>query len=266
MTNKLNIFTLNWNGADKLQKLKDSMLPSLENLNWKWVIRDNKSNDNSIDLIKSWNHSNIELITYSNNQESFSAGMNYIHNVSGTKDDDYVLLLNNDVIFNDHKSVKNMIQLMEKDPDVGIVGARLLFTGTNLLQHCGVVWKNHGPYHYRSKEQSDKNAEKDREFQAVTAAVMLTKSKYFPMDPNYFWSFCDIDYCMNVKYNYKKKIVYCGRTNFFHEESASLKKNPVNKLFMNQNLNRLNQKWGNVIKIDDKDYYKDFKHNLYCKK
>jgi hypothetical protein len=60
-----------------------------------------------------------------------------------------------------------------------------------------------------------------------------------------------------------KKIVYCGKTNIFHEESASLKKNPANKLFMPHNVNYLRTKWMSRYTLDQSNYSKDPKLNLY---
>ena len=83
------------------------------------------------------------------------------------------------------------------------------------------------------------------------------------MDENYFWAFDDVDLCLSIKYNMNKKIVYCGNTNIFHEESASLKKNPTNKLFLNHNLKYMFEKWAGRYDIDKKTYTENTRHNLY---
>ena len=83
------------------------------------------------------------------------------------------------------------------------------------------------------------------------------------MDEGYHWAFDDVDLCLSIKYNMGKKIVYCGSTNIFHEESASLKKNQVNKLFLTHNLQHLFKKWGTRYVIDHEAYTKDSRLNLY---
>ncbi len=273
----LYIFTLSWNGADKLEKLKESLIPCLQNFNWTWLIKDNGSKDNSVELVNSWNDPNIKVIPYKDNSQNFSQGMNFLYQEASPKDEDYVLLLNNDVIFNDKKSINNMVKIMDQDPDVGVVGARLLFTGTNLLQHAGVVFNPayHAPTHFRLKQSADQLSEKNREFQVVTGAVLLTKSEYYKqacttnksgipgMDENYHWAFDDVDFCLSIKYNLNKKIVYCGKTNIFHEEGASLKKNPANKLFMRHNLDLLRGKWSSKMLMDQGIYDKQPRYNLY---
>jgi GT2 family glycosyltransferase len=130
------------------------------------------------------------------------------------------------------------------------------------------------PIHYRSVEKSDIQAEKNRLFQVVTGAVLLTKAEYFRnvctnkdgvrgLDQGFRWAFDDVDLCLSVKYNMEKNIVYCGKTNISHDESTTLKKNPVNKLFLTHNVARLTQKWGSRYMLDRNSYLADPKHNLY---
>ena len=210
--NKLFIFTLNWEGAEKLKKLYPSLIKSLKDINYEWFIKDNNSKDDSVDYLNSFNNKNIKIIKYKNNLQNFAQGMNFLFTEAKPDDEDYVLLLNNDIIFNDSNSIKNMISIMDKDNDVGVVGARLLYTGTDKLQHAGVVFHpgNHGPNHFRSGQKSDTNSEKNRLFQVVTGAVLLTKSKYYKtiytdnksgingMDEKFHWAFDDVDLCLSL--------------------------------------------------------------------
>jgi GT2 family glycosyltransferase len=272
----LHLLTLTWNACDKLTKLKESILPALEGLDYTWWIKDNASKDDTVAVASTWGV-RVKVLPYKDNNQNFSAGMNYLFDAAKPNDNDLVLLLNNDVIFNDKKSIHNMINLFNKDKEIGAVGCRLLYTNTDKLQHCGVVFTNRtkSPTHFRAGEKSDSHAEKNREFQVVTGAVLLTKGEYFRkawnqnksgingMDENYHWAFDDVDLCLSIKYNMGKKIVYCGNTNIFHEESASLKKNPANRLFMAHNINYLTNKWANKFKLDQSDYAKDPKYNLY---
>lgn len=276
--NNLYILTLNWRGKEKLEKLAPTLLASLENIgcNWSWLVKDNASGDGSIEYLNSPNNPNIEVFAYPNNQQNFSEGCNYLFNIAAPVDNDYVMLLNNDIIFNDTVSIKNMLSIIQKDSSVGMVGARLLYTGTNKLQFAGTIFDPtyRTPMHYRAGEVSDKNAELNRTFQAVTGAVCIIKAEYYRniftntngikgLDHGFKFAFDDVDASLAIKYNMQKKIVYCGSTNIFHEESASLKKNPVNKLFLNHNLKYFFQKWTGRYDIDRKAYTENPKHNLY---
>jgi Predicted glycosyltransferases len=272
----LYLFTLTWNGLDKLTKLKDSLLPALDGIDYTWLIKDNASQDNTVAVASSWG-GNTKVVAYKNNLQNFSAGMNYLFAEASPSDNDLIVLLNNDVVINDTKSIRQMTDIINKKKNVGAVGCRLLYTGTENLQHAGVVFDERVrmPVHFRAGEKTDATAEKDREFQVVTGAVLVTKAEYFKnvckqnksgingMDENYHWAFDDVDLCLSIKYNMDKKIVYCGKTNVFHEESASLKKNPTNRLFMAHNTNHLLKKWNGRFKIDKMQYTHDPKYNLY---
>lgn len=259
----LHIITLNWNGKDKLQKLYNSLLPNLNNINYKWTIKDNGSKDGSCLLEQEWNNSNINFIKYTHNNDNFSAGCNLCVKESNPKEDDFILLLNNDVVFNNNSNIRNMLSLFKDN--VGVVGSKLKYLD-NTLQHAGVVFSQNSnklPYHFRAREKDDKYSTMNREFQAITGAVLLTKAKYYNeicktnksglngLNESFFWAFEDIDACLEIKYNLNKKIIYCGENDVIHEESASLKKNPVNKLFLNQNSNYFKNKWYNKIIVDN---------------
>jgi len=274
---KLVILTLNWNGEQFLKKLAPSLLESLHGIEYQWVVKDNGSKDNSIAYLSSLKNDNILVLPFPHNRQNFSEGVNYCYQQSSVQSGDLVLLLNNDTVFNDKKSIRNMIDLIRSDQEIGVVGARLLYSNTNQLQHAGVVFDNfvQMPLHFRAKQISDARAEVNREFQAVTGAVLLTTAKCFSqacttnasgingLDEKFHWAFDDIDFCLSVRYNLNKKIVYCGNTNIFHEESASLKKNPANKLFMNNNVNLLKEKWLSKIILDHELYKKDHSFKEY---
>lgn len=272
----LHLLTLTWNGCDKLTKLHESLMPALEGIDYQWWIKDNASKDDTVAVAKTWGE-RVHVIPYKNNSQNFSAGCNYLFDAAKPADDDLVGLLNNDVIFQDTSSIKNMMGLINFDPNIGMVGARLLYTGTNQLQHAGVVFNPtyRTPMHFRAGQESDEHAIKDRYFQVVTGAFSITKGEYFRnafdknpsgikgMDENYHWAFDDVDLCLSILYNMNKKIVYCGRTHIFHEESATLKKNPTNKLFLPHNLQYLFGKWRGRYTIDQDIYTSDNKYNLY---
>ena len=238
--------------------------PDGENFEWKWYVKDNGSKDGSVEYLSSIQSDKVDVLFCSHNTDSFSSGMNILFERANPADDDLILLLNNDLWFEDTKSIVEMNKLLTDD--VGMVGARILYPDGKRLQHAGVYFSkkyNYFPYHYRHQEVADAASQKSREFQAVTGALVLiragdyrkictnNKSGRVGLCELYFFSFEDIDASLSVKYNMKKKIMYCGKTNVFHDESASLKKNPMHKLMMGQNTKVFKEKWFGVYKKDD---------------
>jgi len=271
--NRLLAFTLTWNGEEKLKKLAPSLVGAFslvkDIIEPKWMVRDNGSVDNSIKYLRENYQGDMEIYSPGHNRDSFAAGMNSLAKLSKPSDDDLILLLNNDVIIHDHSSIRKMVELMYS-ANADVVGARLLFTNTTKLQHAGVIFSHkYGdlPYHYRPGDESDKAAEKNRWFQAVTAAVCIVRGSAFNriggMDEGYRWAFEDIDMCLSIGKT-GGKIAYCGATSIYHEESASLKKNPVHKMFMKPNVDHFKSKWSGKYEIDHDKYlsnpgYKEIK-------
>lgn len=264
---KLHILTLTWNGQDKIECLWPGLKENMDScgVQCTWHVRDNGSKDETIKFLEG--KDNTVVYPIGHNRDSFAAGVNFLFDKASPADDDFVLLLNNDVVFDEPNAIKKMIDLQKKTSS-DIVGARLLFTGTNSLQHAGVIFgPKYGnmPYHFRPGEMSDKNAEKDRFFQAVTAAVQLVSAKAFKevgkMDEGYRWAFEDIDLCLKIGTLKSNNIAYCGGTKIFHDESASLKKNPVNKMFIGPNATYFKKKWFGKYKLDHDKYLKDPSYN-----
>jgi len=257
----LYILTLNWNGKERLQTLKESLFLELTNIDFKWLIKDNGSIDGSVPLIKSWENENVQLVECNHNRDNYSQGMNLLFKEANPKNTDLILTLNNDVLFyGKNRSIKNMIKLFN-DKSVGLVGSKLNYNGTNRIQHSGVLFHySHGlPFHYRSGKIEESYDTKNREYPIVTGAISLTTADIFQnvftknksgingFNEGYNWAFDDCDFSMRIKYNLNKKVVMCGETSIYHEESASLKKNPVNKLFMSHNANLFLENWNKYL-------------------
>ena len=119
------------------------------------------------------------------------------------------------------------------------------------------------PFHFRPSEESDANAEKDRYFQAVTAACCLVTMSSFKrlggLNTNYLWCFDDIDYCLRVRAS-GGKVAYCGGTKIHHEESISLKKSGFSKIFMSQNVNTFKRDWTGKYTTDHEMYLRHPNH------
>jgi GT2 family glycosyltransferase len=268
----LKILTLSWNGLHHLKSLRDNLLPLLKELDGEWFIKSNGCTDGTIDEVKTWG-GNVNPVAYKDNLQNFSEGCNYLFNVACPKDNDLVMLLNNDILFHDTSSISKMISHLKDN--VGVVGSKLLYPDKKTLQHAGVVFtpKYRLPINYRAGEKDDANSSKNRYFQAITGAIALmragtyralgkNKSGNIGLDEEFQWAFDDVDMCLQIRYNLGKKVVYVGDTLITHQESATLKKNAVNKLFLNKNAMHLLHKWGKLHTVDVDQYRSNQEHNL----
>lgn len=265
----INVCTLSWNGLSLLQELKDGLYQNLQELNedFCWYIRDNGSKDGTVEEVSKWEK--VKILAKDHNRDNFSQGMNsLIGMATENSPGDYFLFLNNDIKFKDGLALKQMIKLMKGDKEIGIVGARLMYPGGDILGHCGIIFSdryNKLPWNYRSGEKLDENAKKSRYFQCITAALMLVRSECVKevngFDEDFFWAFDDCSFGLKVG-QLGKKIAYCGETEVEHGVSVTLKKNPVNKLFMNQNVKTFKDKWQGKYEIDHDKYLQDPNYKL----
>lgn len=259
----IHILTLSWNGLDKLKKLKTGLYNNIAKLSEDviWHIRDNGSNDGTVEEVSAWDY--VKAYRIDHNRDSFSVGMNYLFEQASPQDDDRILLLNNDIEMPNDNALYEM-SLVKAEA----VGCLLLYPGGTKIQHAGVMFsKKYAclPWHYRAGELVDDNARKLRCFQAVTAACALVSVKAFRevglFDTGYRWSFEDVDLMLKINKRKKGNVVMCGRAVVEHEESASLKKNPVHKMFMNSNVQHFRNRWNGKYDIDHDKYLNDPKHN-----
>jgi hypothetical protein len=267
---KLHILTLTWNGSFLLQRLAPGLLNNVKhaNIDYHWYVRSNGCKDDSIDYLNSLEEK-ISILKKDHNRENFSQGVNSLANLArdNISDGDLFLLLNNDISFKDPFSLKNVIDLYLKY-NPGIVGAKLNYTNSNKLQHAGVIFSTkygNMPWHFRAGEEEDEESKKNRYFQAVTAAFMITPCKLFfeagMLDEKFNWAFEDIAYNLKIS-NMGHKIIYCGNTHIDHGESVSLKKNPVNKLMIDSNVKHFKNNYGNLYKIDHDLYLNNKNYGL----
>jgi len=276
------ISTLTWNGKEHLEKLYPTLKAALEKIKEPsfWYIRDNNSNDGTKELVESWNEDFIRYHYIDHNNDNFSKGNNWVvdkanEEIGIDRNNDFILLLNNDITIADLFSLFNMYHIMKSDRSVGIVGARLIYPSVNnskFLQHAGVIFSpryGYNPYHYRHQEQDDENSRKNREFQCVTGACMLVRASCWfntrtgGMDERFWWAFDDVNMNLDIKHVQGMKVVYCGLTNIIHHESPSLKKNGVNRQYMKHNVMLYQKLWRKIIAVDHYEYMNNKNHMLY---
>ncbi len=141
--------------------------------------------------------------------------------------------------------------------DVGVVGAKLLYPDDS-VQHAGVVFNQDKRllHIYKNFSKDHPAVNKEREFQAVTAACMLIRKSLFdeigPFDESYFNGLEDVDLCLNVK-KLGYKVLYTPKCEVYHFESKTpgrFAKEPKNsRLFL--------ERWYHQIVPDEETYFQE---------
>ncbi|MCW3998719.1 MAG: glycosyltransferase family 2 protein [Candidatus Bathyarchaeota archaeon] len=224
----VSIVILNWNGGDYVRKCVQSVLETdypkelIEIL-----VVDNGSTDKSADSIAKFGR--IILIKNDKNY-GYCIGNNIgVDNSSGQ----LIVLLNNDVMV-DRAWLKDIVN-KANDPEVGIVGCRLYYPETKIIQSIGFskkwlgFWETVGSG-YEDKGQFNKISEIDFVSGAALAIKRELVQKIGLFDPD-FYAYCeDQDLCYRAKAaGYK---VVTSQAKVYHYGSMSFSNFPIRKLYL----------------------------------
>jgi len=173
---------------------------------------------------------------------------------------EFLGLVNNDISVINSDWLDEMMGHLVR-PDVGIVGAKLLYDNRT-IQHAGVIIGlggvaghgfRHAPGNYRGY---DDRLALCQQLSCVTAACLLTKKGIYKEvggldDINLRIAFNDVDYCLKVR-EQGWKIIWTPFAELYHLESASrgsdLSKENINRWKSEYNFMR--NKWRPVLDYD----------------
>lgn len=220
---KVSIITPTREGLVWLEKLWPALSKNTAYPNWEWVVGDSESKDGSVDYLKSLDDSRIKIIERGTTEGSFSTINNEL--VSQC-DGELLVFLNNDIEPQPYW-LYNMVQKI-KAPEIGVVGSRLLYPNGH-VQHCGILFSQDGPCNVGKallKNFPKGYVEKDRYYQAVTAACLLVTREDFlavgGFDKRLWFVYDDVDLCLRIG-RLGKKVLYSASSVLIHHESQTQK-------------------------------------------
>lgn len=235
---KVFISVLNFNG----NKNTIECLRSLEKIKTTGIdlvvlVLDNASKE-KLEIEPSSFKLNIEVI---NNRENlgFAGGHNVGISHALSKDADYVIILNNDVLL-DSDFVFQLVKTAEENPTVGVVGPKIYFAkgyeyhkDRYKEENLGkVFWYAGGEMdwenvigHHRGVDEVDKGQyDKTEETEYASGCCMLVSRNAFEkadgFDENYFLYYEDSDLCQRVK-EAGFKIMYEPKAVIWHKNAGS---------------------------------------------
>lgn len=188
MHKKVTVQIVTYNSAGDILQCIDS-IDKQTYKNIELIIIDNKSTDNTVDLLKS-NFPGIQLIENNENLGFCSA-----HNIGlkrgiGT----YHLILNPDVILDSH-FIENMVSFTEKQPQVGLATGKILRMMpngdlSNIIDSTGILLpKNRRAYDRGQGKEDLGQYDKDRQVFGVCGAAAFYRKKMLEeikIDGEYF--------------------------------------------------------------------------------
>lgn len=241
-----------FNRCDLTKECLESLSDTLRGESCEILVVDNGSSDGTGDLIAAFRKSHRHLsISYIYNQENlgFAKACNL---GAGLAEGRFLIFLNNDIIALPGW-MKPLLHVLETDPTVGIVGAKLLYPdGT--LQHAGVIISDVPapitPGHvWRGRPRDFLPARETREYQAVTGACLgIRKDLFIELGgfDDQFRNDCeDVDLCFRVREK-GYRVLYVASSELIHLESQT----PGRFYHSEDNLIHLNKKWRGRIQAE----------------
>lgn len=215
------------NNLNYIKRCLSTLFERTQYSKYEVIIMDDHSTDSSVfsfyDEIQT-THNNIRVI---NNSSAFNYSR--INNDGASlANGDLLLFLNNDIEIISADWLEELVRWALL-PDIGIVGAKLLFPNQS-IQHAGVVMGmlGHAAHVYAervpSKEKFFVSSDAVRNVSAVTGACMLIKREVFNevggFDEDFLIAFSDIELALRVlKKGYR--IVYNPAAELIHYESKT---------------------------------------------
>lgn len=167
----------------------------------------------------------------------------------------YLCFLNNDTVVQENW-LTTMLELIENDNQIGIVGSKLVFGDGDLQEAGGIVWQDGQTYHY-GRRGSIKNKKYNyiREVDYCSgASLLISKSDFDKLSgfdeifaPGYYE---DTDLCFSVKYLLNKKVIYQPASIVVHYEGVTSGTNFNTGMRQYQRINALKfkNKWKDQLK------------------
>lgn len=223
MEKNISIILVNYNGANDTIKCIKS-LSKIEYDNYKIIIVDNCSTDNSVEIIRNSLYEKCILIESKYNR-GFSSGNNIGINEAIKLGTDYILLLNNDTEV-EPDFINKMIETYEQTENVGIVTCKMKY-----FDNKEYIWFGGGYFNEKNLRINhekfrlkDNFNDKIREITFATGCCMLMSTKIIKevglLSEDYFMYFEDADYCIRVMEK-KYKIIYNPEATIYHKVGAA---------------------------------------------
>lgn len=220
------IVLVNWNLKDTLRATLESCL-KIDYPSFKVVVVDNGSTDGAPDMVRR-EFPSVHLIANPvglGYAKATSQGMEWLV-AQGAK---YLFSTSNDVIF-DPPILREMVQAMEADPQVGITGSKVYFYDRpNVIWHAGahIGWHGHS-FHYGWERKDHPRYDRVRECDFVTGCGYMVRADLaqrlgFLKADLVFYSE-DSDFCYRVR-EAGYKVIYLPTARLWHKTSTTLGKN-----------------------------------------
>jgi GT2 family glycosyltransferase len=222
---KIGLITVLYNSKEVLKDFFQS-LANQTYKNYILYVIDNSPNDNTLnEAIKLSDKFNINSI-FINNNDNFGVAKGNNQGIEQALQDEceYILLLNNDIVFNQN-TIENLVDYTVKN-DISIIVPKIYYHNTNKLWMAGgYISKFKGTSPHRGDLEEDNGQYENIEAVDYTpTCFMLINKKVFDkvglMDEKYFVYYDDSDFIYRANIQ-GFKIIYFPKAIVYHKVSVS---------------------------------------------
>jgi GT2 family glycosyltransferase len=236
LNKKVSIIILNLQGRKYVSKSIRSVLSS-NYLLIEVVMVDNGSTDGSVEMIK---NRFTEVIVIENKQNlGFAKGNNIGINYALKKHADYIFVLNPDTKI-EKDTIKNLLLVMEKNRDVGIVGPKI-YTFEKRIWSCGGILERKrfsaGLIGFGEEDNGQYDGETEVDY--ISGAAMFVRRSTFEeiglLPENYFLYYEDVEFSLRAK-RAGLKVYFTPTAIVYHDWSSYIgKTSPMKDYYMARN-------------------------------
>ncbi len=235
---KLSIIILTWNSKGMLKRCLQSIYNNTGVKDYEIIVIDNGSQDGTPEMLKA-NFPEVKIIRNNINRGVAPARNQGLKLAQG----EYLLILDVDTIVK-QRSIDTLIDFMERNKNVGLVGPKLIYPDGELQYSCrkfptvpSKVFRRM-PFHFarsflRDEEYREWDHNSIREVDYVIGACQLIRRDALEevgyLDDKMFYGPEDVDYCLRLrKANWG--IVYNPNAEVIHDEQRITRRKLFNKI------------------------------------
>ena len=226
MDEKVCIILLNYNNPKDTIECVESLY-KIDYSNYEIIIVDNKSTDNSLEILNKelGNKKKLHIISSKKNG-GFAYGNNFGIEYAKGLSPEYILLLNNDTLVC-KDFLKELVESFEEDKNIGLTTGKILYNDKkDVIWYGGgeIDWNKFYGYHYQGIASNENNKEQGKFITFATGCLMLIKTevlnKIGNLPKEYFMYYEDVDFSAKLLEN-GYKIYYNPKALIYHKVSSA---------------------------------------------
>jgi GT2 family glycosyltransferase len=248
----VSVIVLNYNGKHLLYDCFSTLFAT-DYENFEVILVDNASVDGSVEYVKkSFREPRFKVITLDRNYGPAHGRNKGIEKSLG----DYVVLLDNDVRVH-KKWLKEVVKVMESDPNIGAAQPKLLLDDEVHIDAAGGFIDYLGRVYQRGVFEEDVGQydKIDEVFYAKNAAVIFRRKilkEVGLLDPDYFMYYEETDLCWRIWLR-GYRVVYVPTSVVYHKGAATMGKKRSPEAIFSDRKNQIatlikNYRLGNLVK------------------